>query len=155
MKRTAIGLVCFAFLFVFGLGVAGAQEKATKEECVAKVKEAVALIKQVGFDAAKEKINDPKGPFVWKDSYCFVQDMDQNMIAHGVNPKLIGKSMKAIKDANGKMFNYEMAQLAASPGDGWVDYVWPKPGEQDPSPKSSYILRVPGENMFVGAGFYQ
>ena len=155
MKKAAMALVCFSFLFVFCLGVSVAQEKATKEECVAKVKEFVALIKQSGFEAAKAKLMEPNSPFVWKDSYILVQNMDQIMVAHGVNSKLVGKSMKAIKDINGKMFNDEMAQVAASKGEGWVSYVWPKPGEKEPSPKLTYILRVPGENLFVGAGIYE
>lgn len=155
MKRTVISLVVFGFIFVFCLGLSLAEEKATKEECVAKCKEAVALIKEVGFEAAKAKLSDPKGPFVWKDSYVFVQDMEQMMVVHPVNPKLVGKSMKGIKDAKGTMFNYEMQELINKSGEGWVSYVWPKPGATEPSPKTSYVLRVPGENLWVGAGIYE
>lgn len=155
MRRAAMVSVCFVFLFAFCFGVSTAQEKATKEECVAKVKEAAALIKSAGFEAAKARIMDPNGGFVWKDSYIFVMDLDQMMLAHGTNPKLVGKSMKGIKDANGKMFNYEMAEIATTKGEGWVSYVWPKPGATEPSPKTSYIYRVPGENYMVGAGVYE
>ena len=154
MKRAALVSACFAFLFVFCLGVSVAQEKATKEECVAKVKEAIALIKEVGLEAAKPKLSDPKGPFVWKDTYIFVQDLDQITLVHP-NAKLVGGSMKGVKDSNGKMFTAEMIQIVTTTGEGWVEYMWPKVGEKEPSHKVVYIQRVPGEKIFVGAGVYE
>jgi len=33
--------------------------------------------------------------------------------------------------------------------------MWPKPGEEAPSKKLSYIYRVPGKDVFVGAGVYE
>ena len=37
-----------------------------------------------------------------------------------------------------------------------MDYWWPKPGEQNPSHKVSYVklCKVDGEDMVVGAGVY-
>jgi hypothetical protein len=32
--------------------------------------------------------------------------------------------------------------------------MWPKPGKTTPSKKISYIYRVPGHDVFVGAGVY-
>jgi len=41
-------------------------------------------------------------------------------------------------------------------GSGWVDYMWPKPGETQPSRKWSYVkaVSVDGAPALVGAGFY-
>jgi len=42
-------------------------------------------------------------------------------------------------------------------GSGWVDYMWPKPGEKSPSKKVSYVkgAKMPtGEVVIVGAGIY-
>ncbi len=155
MKKAALVLVCFGFLFVFCIAISVAQEKATKDECVAKCKEAAALIKEVGIEAALPKLQDSKGPFVWKDSYVFVQDLEGKMLAHPINPKLVGKSFNGLKDVNGKMFNTEMTETAKNTGEGWVSYMWPKPNETTPSPKSAYILRVPGQDILVGAGIYE
>jgi len=131
MKKATLVLVCFGFLFVFCLAISVAQEKATKEECVAKCKEAAAMIKEVGIEAALPKLQDPNGPFVWKDSYVFVQDLQ------------------------GKMFNSEMSEIAKNAGEGWVTYMWPKPNETTPSVKNSYVYRVPGQDILVGAGIYE
>jgi len=155
MKRATIALASLAFLFMLSAGLSVAQEKATREECVAKVKEAAALIKEVGFEAAKARLEDPNSAFKWKDSYIFVEDLDENMLVNLGSPKLVGKSVRGIKDLNGKMFNAEMLQAATTTGEGWVTYMWPKPGEKEPSAKVSYIYRVPGENFFVGAGIYE
>jgi signal transduction histidine kinase len=140
---------------MFCAGTLVAQEKATKEECVAKCKEAVTLIKQVRLEAALAKIQDSKGPFVWKDTYVYVQDMESKMLANAAVPSLVGKSSLGMKDANGKMFVNEIIEVAKNSGEGWVQYMWPKPGEKTPSSKMAYILRVPGENAIVCAGIYE
>ena len=98
MKKTAQVLAGFAFLFMFCLGLSAAQEKATRDECVAKCKEAAALIKEVGVEAALAKIQDPKGPFVWKDSYVYAGDLDGVSLAHPMSPKMVGSNMRGMKD---------------------------------------------------------
>lgn len=143
-----LSMLCFA-------GLAIAQEKATKEECMAKCKEASKLVKKIGLEAAAEKISDKNGAFVWKDTYVFCIDLDTaKTIAH-INPKLLDKPLIGLKDVNGKMFFLEFITVAKEKGDGWVDYMWPKPGEKTPSLKSTYVYRVPGENVLVAAGIYQ
>ncbi|MDA8407530.1 MAG: hypothetical protein M0T73_11840 [Deltaproteobacteria bacterium] len=32
--------------------------------------------------------------------------------------------------------------------------MWPRPGHKSPSKKITYIYRVPGKDLFVGAGVY-
>ena len=155
MKRALFVFTCIALLSVFCMGLSIAQEKATKEECMAKCKEAAALIKEAGVDAAVAKIQDAKGPFVWKDSYVFVMDMDTKMLAHPITPTLVGKTLAGLKDVNGKIFGSEFVAVANSTGEGWVDYMWPKPGEKTPSKKLTYVYRVPGQQIIVGAGIYE
>ena len=45
--------------------------------------------------------------------------------------------------------------IANGPGKGWTEYWWPKPGEKKPSLKRTYIMRVPGQNLYIGAGYYK
>lgn len=153
MKRVTgralwIVLICLAFA-----ATSFAEEKATKEECIAKCKEAAAMVKSAGIDATFAKINDPKGPFVWKDSYVFCLEMESGVIkAHPIKPKLIGQMMKGLKDINGKLFFVEFINVAKEKGEGWVDYMWPKPGEKEPTPKSTYLMKVDGTTLIMGAG---
>ncbi|MGA6994037.1 MAG: cache domain-containing protein, partial [Candidatus Deferrimicrobiaceae bacterium] len=67
---------------------------------------------------------------------------------------LMGSMDKAEKGKEKLLFK-EFVDLAKSKGGGWVDYMWPKPGEEKPSKKISYIYRVPGKELFVGAGIYE
>ena len=155
MKKTLSVFTCIAFLSVFCVTLSIAREKATKEECVAKCKEVASLIKEAGLDAALAKVQDPKGPYVWKDSYVFLIDMDGKVLAHPVTPNLVGKTLSGMKDVNGKMFVNEYIEVANSKGEGWVGYLWPKPGEKTPSKKLTYIYRVPGQQIIVGAGMFE
>lgn len=151
--RSLLYVVIFLCIVSFS-GACLAQEKATKDECVAKVKEAAAMVKEIGLDAALAKISDPKGPFQWKDSYVFCYNLDGVVLAHP-NTKFVGRSMIDLKDSNGKMFVAEFMSIAKTAGEGWVSNTWPKPGEKEPSPKNSFVYRVPGENVVAVAGVYE
>lgn len=154
-KFLAVTLVLFLSVCFSGLAVAG--ETATRDECVAKCKEAVKMAKEIGLEATYKKINDKNGPFVWKDGYVFCFNIDTStMVAHPIKPALIGKMLMGIKDVNGKQFFVDFCNVAKSAkGEGWVDYMWPKPGERKPSPKITFVCRVPGESVAVGAGIYK
>ena len=157
MKRFSMifGMV-LASLFVFSLTVSGfAEEKATKEECVVRCKIASELIQKIGLDAALAKINDPNGPFIWKDTYVFVfEDENCKILAHK-SPVAIGYVAKDLKDVNGKLYFHEFLQVAKTKGEGWVSYMYPKTRGATPEPKTSYILKVPGEKVIVGAGIWE
>ena len=103
MKRFSVILsVALVVLLVFSFVDSGtAEEKATREECVAKCKEAAKLIKEIGLEAALEKMNDPNGPFMWKDTYVFCFDETGKILAHK-SPKIVGFEAKDLKDVNGK-----------------------------------------------------
>ena len=155
MKRILLTISVLTLFCTISLsGTIFAAEKATKEECVAKVKEAVAMIKKSGLKDTLAKISDPKGPFQWKDTYLFAYDLQGVMKAHP-NPGLVGKNLMGLKDTNGKMYVAEFIATAKSPGEGWVSYTWPKPGEEKASPKTTYVYRVPGENIAIFAGIYE
>jgi signal transduction histidine kinase len=157
MKKTAItALALLISLCLAGNVLAGS---ATKEECIAKSKEAAKMIEEKGLDAAVAEINKKDGKFVWKDTYVFLMDLDGKMLGHPMKPDLIGKNLMGSTDkaekGKEKMLFKEFVELAKTKGDGWVDYMWPKPGEEKPSKKISYIYRVPGKDLFVGAGIYE
>jgi signal transduction histidine kinase len=45
-----------------------------------------------------------------------------------------------------------MLQVVDSQGGGWVDYMWPKPGESVSTQKSAYVVKVPMGDTWVMAG---
>ncbi len=134
-------------------------DKATKGEIIAKVKEAATMITNKGQDAAFKEINNKEGKFVWKDTYVFVLDLEGTMLARAFRQQAIGQNWMKWQDKSNppKQPIKEMCDLAKKKGEGWIEYMYPKPGgDYDAtSKKISYIYRVPGQNLFVGAGIYE
>jgi signal transduction histidine kinase len=73
--------------------------------------------------------------------------------AHGANPALVGQSMRDVKDPAGKPIGEEFYAVAIEAEFKEVEYVWPRPGETAPAPKTSYITKV--GNQICGTGYYQ
>lgn len=147
-KLAIVSLVVFVSLYLVGNVFAGA-----KEDCVTLCEAAAKMFKEKGKDATIAEVNKKDGAFVKGDVYVFLQDMKGTMLGHPMKASLIGKNLIDLKDKAGKAFFKEFIEVAKK-GSGWVDYKWPKPGEEAPSDKTSYILKVDDE-IFVGAGYYK
>ncbi len=97
MKQTAV-------ILLFILALLGthshAQEKATKQECIAKCKEAVALIQKLGQEKATNQLNQPGSTFTWKDSYVFVFETQEAKILAHPSKRHIGWSMLEYRSAD-------------------------------------------------------
>jgi signal transduction histidine kinase len=158
MKKLAIAGI--AILLCLGLAGNVLAESATKDECIAKTKEAAKMVNEKGLDAAIAEINKKDGKFVWKDSYVFLADFDGMMLAHPMSPALVGKNVNDMKDkaedpAKSKYLFKEFAETAKTKGEGWVGYMWANPGDPKPRKKISHIFRVPGKNVYAGAGIWE
>jgi signal transduction histidine kinase len=152
MKRFTI----VTLALVIGLCLTGnafADLEVDKKECITKCEAVAAMVKEKGLDAAVAEVSKKDGQFVSAVTYTFLQKMDGTMIAHPMKASLIGKNLIDLKDSTGKEFFKEMIEVAKG-GSGWVDYMWPKPGEEKPSEKTSYVLKI-DDNVFVGAGVYK
>lgn len=128
-------------------------EKAKEIEVL--VDKAAALINSQGTSVFAEF---RKGGSEWLsgDTYLFILNIHGTTLFNGAFPKLEGRNNSGLKDPNGKLMNVEMMEVAQTKGSGWVDYLWPKPGQTTPSLKWSYVRRVnlDGVPGLVGAGFY-
>jgi signal transduction histidine kinase len=153
LTLAAMGIVVVLCL----AGVTGAAETGTKDECVAKTKEAGKMVTEKGLEATIAEVNKKDGKFVWKDTYVFLMDLDGKMIAHPMSPALIGKNVLDMKDKGdpGKLLFVEMVGVAKGKGEGWVEYLWINPGDPKPRKKVTYVYRVPGKNVLAGAGVYE
>ncbi|NFV81254.1 methyl-accepting chemotaxis protein [Magnetospirillum aberrantis] len=86
--------------------------------------------------------------------YVWVNDLDGLMIMHPFAPKLVGKTVLDLKDADGQNFFKQMVDVSRAKGSGTVHYKWNKPGSNEPLPKVSFVQAVPGWNWMVGSGLY-
>lgn len=145
---------CLASLLFLGvsLGVPPALA-APKDDAIALVTKAVAHVKDAGKDKALADFNDPKGAFVKGDLYVFAYTLQGVILAHPMNPKLIGKDMTEVKDSDGKLFTKDFIATVNGPGKGWVDYNWTNPTSKKIEAKSSYVAKA--GDLFVGCGIYK
>ena len=106
--------------------------------------------------AAFPLFHDPKGPFLIKDAYLFVLDMNGVLLVNPAFPNLEGRDLLEVKDTQGKHLVREMLEMAQTRGSGWVDYMWPKPGECVSTQKSTYLSKAKlGEQwVVVACGVY-
>jgi cytochrome c len=158
MKSSKIfACVTTALLSVALCAVAVAQDHATAQEVVAKVREAASTLSKTGD---LSQFNQKQGPWVWKDTYVFVQDCSKKvMAAHPIKPEMIGQDLSSVMDAKtGKSIYPDSAayckQVQDSPSGVWGDYWWPKPGATEPSRKITYHLAAKGTPYIVNAGVY-
>ncbi|BBO75840.1 hypothetical protein DSCW_32570 [Desulfosarcina widdelii] len=150
-----IGIVVAGVMLLFFVavsnGVAG-----TRDNCIAKCKEAANFVKTNGIKAAVKEISIRHNRFTWNDgvSYVFLMDMDCKMLAHPVKPEMAqADNLIETKDVNGKAFFVDFIK-AAQKGKGWTRYDWPVPGQEVIKPKHTFIYRIPDTQYFVGSGFY-
>jgi methyl-accepting chemotaxis protein len=105
------------------------------------------------MDEAKTQIGKLRFGPDGKD-YFFIIDTDLNMVMHPINPSLDTTSMKDFRDPNGKALFREMVETSQANGQGFVDYLWPKPGEAEPVAKLSYVQLFKEWGWIVGTGIY-
>ena len=153
--RKMLVVVVVALLNCTLASLVAAQEKATPQEVVAKVREAAAALSKT-HDLSQ--FNQKQGPWVWKDSYIFVQDCDKKIVAaHPMDPSRAGTDLAGVKDAKGRRIYPDVHHLcseARGPNGVWIEYWWPKPGEKADSRKVTYFLGAKGTPYIVGAGIY-
>lgn len=100
--------------------------------------------------------HDPTGPYLAKDAYIFVITMEGVEIVNPAFPTIEGRNNLDVKDTQGKYLTREIIETVRTKGSGWVDYMWPKPGESVSTQKSAYVVRamLDGKPVAVGAGVY-
>ncbi|SFV01807.1 cache domain-containing protein [Pseudoduganella namucuonensis] len=126
----------------------------TAEEAVAMVQQVIASIKANGREKTLAEINNTTGgKFRDRDLYITVNDMQGKNLAHGANPKMQGKDLIDMKDADGKPFVRERVELAKTKGKGWQDYKFVNPVSKQIEPKSMYFEKY--EDMIINCGIYK
>jgi methyl-accepting chemotaxis protein len=147
--------VCVALggWLMFLAGCAG--PSLSKEQIEALVNKAAVQVERDGEKAFAE-FRKKGSEWYQGEIYIFADDFDGINLCHPEKPDLEGKNLLETKDAMGKLFVREMIELLRTQDAGWVEYWWPKPGENKPSPKASYVRKVKlgGKMILVGSGLY-
>jgi signal transduction histidine kinase len=89
-------------------------------------------------------------------TYLFAYDLKGNVLLNPAFPMREGTNVTGQKDAKGKLFHNEIIKTAETKGSGWVDYMFPKPGQTEPSQKWAYVRKVTMDGVpgLIASGFY-
>jgi len=120
------------------------------------VDKAAALVESQGKAAAFAQFRTRDSDWWSGNTYLFAYDQNLNVLLNPAFPKREGTNVHGQTDANGKPMHDDFMQVVRTRGAGWVDYVFPKPGESRPSRKWTYVKGVSfdGTPGLIGAGFY-
>ena len=58
---------------------------------------------------------------------------------HPIKPALNGKDLSNVKDPTGKKLFMEFVDVTRKSGEGFVSYMWPKPGSEVDVEKISFV----------------
>ena len=86
--------------------------------------------------------------------YFWINDMQPRMVMHPIKPELQGQDLSNNKDPKGKLLFVEAVNTVKKDGGGYVDYLWPKPGSENPVEKTSYVKGFAAWGWVVGSGVY-
>lgn len=87
--------------------------------------------------------------------YFWINDLHPTMIMHPMKPQLDGKDMTDVQDPEGVyLFREMVSTVKASDKGGYVKYMWPKPGKEQPQPKISYVREFKPWGWIIGTGVY-
>lgn len=94
------------------------------------------------------------------DNYFWINDLEPKMIMHPNYPAdekpewYETDGLVDYADPTGKKLFVEFVKVCKEKGAGFVDYYWTKPGEDQLSPKVSYVMLLPEWGWIVGSGVY-
>jgi signal transduction histidine kinase len=117
------------------------------------VKRAIAYYKENGQAATLKELNKPEGRFVFDSIYVFAYDLEGTVIAHPINPSLIGGKLYDVPDEEGKFFRREVVFKAKTDGKGWVEYKYIEPQSKQTLWKKTYIEKY--DKIIFCCGFYR
>jgi signal transduction histidine kinase len=137
-------------LFVASNAGIAAGKGGTAEEAKAMLERAVAAVEE-DKAAALEAFTAGTEGFRDRDLYVACSSaVDGTVTGHGADPALVGQSIYDTADATGKKFGEEFHAVAREGEFNVVEYVWPRPGETEPVPKTTYVTKVRDQVCIVG-----
>ena len=142
-----LALAATAALLTTTAAYAQKGEFGTAAEAKAMLEKAQAAVK-TNKQTALKAFNEGGEGFKDRDLYVFCANASDGIFT--AHPKLVGKSLKELEDKAGKKFGAEIMSTAKEGQIGEVDYMWPRPGNEQPVPKVSYVTKVGDQVCAVG-----
>lgn len=145
-------LVAFIFSGIASMACAAA-EHGTADEAVAMVHRVAAYMKENGKQKAIDEVNNIHGQFRDRDLYVTINTMQMVTLAHGANPRMQGKNLIELRDADGKYFMKERMEILKTKDKGWQDYKFVNPVTQKIENKAMYFEKH--GDVVINCGIYK
>jgi signal transduction histidine kinase len=145
-------LLTSAIALSVAAGAASATEFGTADEAQAMLEQAIVAL-EADQAAALAAFNAGEAPFKDRDLYVFCGGEDGLFTAHGANASLIGVSMADLNDKAGKPLGASLYDAGIAGEINTVEYMWPRPNEETPVTKVSFVTKVADQTCAVG--YYQ
>ncbi len=152
--RAMTRAVCLALSILSTFALAGPVDARTADEAKALAERAIGHINNVGREHAFSDFSRLDGGFVDGELYIFCQDVSGVVVAHGGNPKIIGRNMAHVRGPDGRLSNVEINRLGLTEGSGWLEFRWPNPATKRVELKAAYVLKV-DDRTVCGSGYYK
>jgi methyl-accepting chemotaxis protein len=123
------------------------------DEARALVERALALVAQVGRDAAAAALHSTEEGFVDRDLYIFLIDREGRYRLHGAKRAMEGKRVHEVPGIDGDRFVRD-AWAAAAAGGNWIEYQIVHPTSGQVLPKASWVQAL-DQDLIVGCGIYR
>jgi signal transduction histidine kinase len=148
MKPSAFRLLPLTLLLACASAFSSTEP--TRDDAIAMVKKGVAFIKANGTEKGYAEISNKSGQFIQGELYLVVYGLDGKCLAHGANPKQIGRDLIDLADVDGKYFIKERVSLVrGKPAGVWQDYKFTNPVSKKVEPKVMYCEKL-GETAVCG-----
>ncbi|MDQ2103102.1 bacteriohemerythrin [Azospirillum isscasi] len=162
LGAAAAGLALIAVVSLFGLRAEMMKDRQDKTRSVVEVAHSLVAHYEemerkgtLARDAAQAAAKDALRRLRYAGSeYFFITDRSQRMIMHPIRPEMDGQDQSRTADPNGKLLFVEMTRVGFAAEGGFVDYLWPKPGNAEPVPKISYVRGFEPWGWLIGSGIY-
>ena len=170
MKTPLKGIYGTVLGFAFSVLLAGsnasiaADKYGTADEAKAMIEQAVVKMKQnptaalAGFTSCAHPKGCAPGFEQFRDRDLYVHcngpvGPDSTVLAHGVAPaQLIGRQTASFIDKKGHAFGQAILDNAKADAFNTVEYMWPRPGEEEPTKKINYVTLI--DDIICAVGFY-
>ena len=136
-----------ALVAISTVAIAQKADFGTAAEAKAMLEKAVTAVKADKAKALKS-FNDGTDGFKDRDLYPFCANAADGIFT--AHPKLAGKSLKELKDKDGKALGEAVMSSAKEGAIAEVDYKWPRPGSEEAVAKVSYVTKVGDQVCAVG-----
>ena len=157
LKTLSIGIALLAGMLGAAVVIAQSSPPPSPraQEVEALVNKAAALIDANG-KATFSEFRTKGTEWFHGDTYLFAYDLKGNVLLNPAFPAREGTNVRGQKDSTGKLFHDAIIRTAESKGSGWVDYMFPKPGQTQPSQKWAFVkaVKIDGVPGLVASGFY-